>query len=214
MLSFALDRSEVLEGAFCCKDTEAERQTVGQAQTVWKRRKHIFWWRDTRVLEGRILWSTMFTHEWNFPTEFSAFPLPSYPVLCFGSILMICSLIWLRQREAMENLVSVCSWLTAWWDGCHKGGCLLDNQSLANLISCCHTIFPLTITAPPLPSTPLPLLCQSWFSCIPASFFLADGVYFKYHIIGKAKILTPNSFNCDWGFGCADAQRRIIDIRS
>lgn len=121
----------------------------------------------------------------NETSPLKVFSFPSFPVLCFGSILMLCSLIGLWRREAIENLGSVCSWLTA--SDCHKGGCSLDKQSSANLISCCHTFFPLTITGPPLPSFPLPLFCQSWFCCVQASLFLADSVYFQHHIIRKSE---------------------------
>lgn len=187
-----------LGGSLLCKDRKTDSlpgRDCGDGGDPF------FWGRDTRVLVGRILWSAMFTHEWNFPTQFSASPVHSFSVFCFCSNLMIRSLIWLRRREAIENLVvGVHSWQhsemsvtkTGWGGGVYS----LDNQSSANLISCCHGIFLLTITAPPLPSTPLPLLRQSWFSFA----FILDLMLWD-----KRKILTPDSLSYDWGFGYAEA---------
>lgn len=148
---------------------------------------------------------------------FSFPPVHSFSVFCFCSILMICSLIWLRRREAIENVV-VCVFIVDSIVRClsqkrGKRGCSLDNQSSANLISCCHRIFLLTITAPPLPSAPLPLLCQSWFFLLHWIFILSCALHlfqiWCYETKGRYWLQT---LSYDWGLGYADAHTPIINI--
>lgn len=146
---------------------------------------------------------------------FSLLPVPSLFCLLFlfHSDDLLLNLVEAKSSYRESRSVCVHGWQHSEMTVTGGGGCWLDNQSSANLISCCHTIFPLTITAPPLPSTPLPLFCQSWFSFTSSLHsFLHLGFILDAMLWNKGKILTANSLSCDWGLGCAEAHRPIINI--
>lgn len=122
MLSCALNHSEVLEGALCCKDVETERQTIcPERDCVGLEETHILLAERYLSIRGEnsVIRNT---HTWmKLPHwVFSISPLLSFS-LSFVLVPFWCipSLIWLWRRGAIENLVervfmvdSVVRWLS------------------------------------------------------------------------------------------------------
>lgn len=133
MLSCALNHSEVLEGALCCKDTETERQTicpekdcVGLEEThILLAERYLSIRGENFVIHNAHTWMKL--PHWVlsiFPLAFSlSLSVSLIPSLSFPFVLVpfwcIPSLIWLWRRGAIENLVervfmvdSVVRWLS------------------------------------------------------------------------------------------------------
>lgn len=99
---WALNRSEVLEGAFCCKDRKTDslpgRDCGDGGGPIFLGERYSRISGENPVIRDVHTWMKLPHRVFSFP------PVHSFSVFCFCSILMICSLIWLRRREAIENL--------------------------------------------------------------------------------------------------------------